>query len=206
MSDKCLVIPTKTLLKKNFLGYVPSNYFDYLSIINKKEHQRFLLRKTTSQEQKLPVEEDPSYKQPVVYSIVTNNGKILVYQRADANTIGEQRLALKYSLGIGGHIDPTDDKLNLITSSLERELNEELSYKGKKTIKHVGYINLDHNMVNKVHFGLVFITDLEDSKLKLEKELLHGSFKTISEIKNKEIYEKLEEWSKVLIDNIHTIL
>ncbi len=52
-------------------------------------------------------EKDPSFKQLIPYVIMTCDGKYLSYVRG--KRAGETRLVAKRSIGIGGHINPTDD-------------------------------------------------------------------------------------------------
>jgi len=206
VSKKCLAIPTNILLKKHFIGFVTKDFFNYLTIIDNKKYQYFLLRNETSHEQKLPAEQDINFQQPIAYGIIKYKNKIFIYQRAKKEIIGEPRLALKYSIGIGGHIEPEDDSSDLIIQSLKREIQEELGYKGKFKINHKGYLNLEKDIVDKVHFGLIYVVEIENNNLNLESHLMNASFKTIPKINSPEIYERLENWSKVLINNIDKII
>ncbi len=210
MSKKCLVIPTNILLEKSFRGFVTKNFHDYFSIINNPENQKFLDRFETSIIQQIPAENDPSYQQLIPYTLVTHNNKIFLYERAPLGVNTEARLASKLSLGIGGHIEPSEDldnEENIIISTLKREIQEELGYFDDLLIEHMGYINLSETEVESVHFGIIFVVKLKKYDFKFDnKEIVHGEFKTIEEIKSPEIYNRLENWSKILIDNIDKII
>ena len=58
-------------------------------------------------------EEDPQYKQIIPYALFRHEDKLLRYVRGKKS--GEQRLASKSSVGIGGHINQDDEE----QSSLE---------------------------------------------------------------------------------------
>lgn len=207
MSKKAMVIPTEILLKREFQGFLSADSYDYLSIINNPENQKFLDRYETSIVQQVPLEEDPSFQQIIPYILVVHNEKIFVYERAPRGVNTEERLASKLSIGVGGHIEPIDDDEDLILSSLKREIQEELGYYEHLDISHKGYINLIESKVDLVHFGLVFIAKIREHNFRFDNsEIVHGSFKTLEEIKTPEIYNRLEAWSKIIIDNIHSIL
>ena len=88
-----------------------------------------------------------------------------------------------------------------------RQIQEELGYFEELYIDHKGYINFMELDVDKVHFGIVFTAEIKEHDFTFDnKEIVHGTFKTLEEIKSSEIYNRLENWSKVLIDNIHIIL
>ena len=110
-------------------------------------------------------EEDPSLKQPIAYCIIVNPRArlILAYRRADREgDYAEKRLRGKWSMGVGGHIDPGDlDAANPIRASMLRELGEEIRCEGTGEPRILGYINDDVDMVGKVHFGLLYRLDTD---------------------------------------------
>ena len=209
MSKKCMVIPTEVLLEKHFSGFVPKSFHDYLLIINNPEHQKFLDRFETSIVQHIHAENDPSYQQVVPYAIVMHNNRIFLYERAPKGVNSEERLASKLSIGIGGHVEPFDDSEDesIIISTLKREIQEELGYFEELFIRHKGYIKFSETEVDSVHFGLVYVAEIKEHSFTFNnKEIVHGEFKALEEIRSPEIYNRLENWSKVLVDNIHSIL
>lgn len=208
--SKCLVIDTNKILERNFTGFVTKEFYDYLQIINNPENQKFLDRFEPSIIQEKPAEIDSNYQQIIPYTIILHNGKIFVYERAPLGVNKEARLASKLSIGVGGHIEPTDDideEDNIIIATLKREIQEELGYFDGLYITHKGYINFMDTEVESVHFGLVFVAEIKEHDFKFDNsEIVRGEFKSIDEIKSHEIYSRLENWSKVLVDNIHRIL
>ena len=88
-------------------------------------------------------ETDPSYKQIIPYAVVSHSGSYFLLKRKSAQS--EQRLHNKLSIGIGGHIKPSEGVVaaDLIQGGLTREVNEELHI-GPGYREHlVGLINDD---------------------------------------------------------------
>jgi predicted NUDIX family phosphoesterase len=68
---------------------------------------------------------DPTHKQIIPYAIFHHQGKYLVYTRGGKS--GEKRLVSKQSIGIGGHINPHDERENTLAETtylngVEREI------------------------------------------------------------------------------------
>jgi len=197
MDEKVLAIKRKVLFgehdEKAFNGFMPAGKFEFDE--EKMKEAVFLYRKIAKDGQTKSAEEDEEYKQIIAYIVLTHKRKMFCYKRT--TKAGEQRLRDKYSIGIGGHINPIDVKegTDLIKESTEREFNEEINYSGEKELKLLGYINDDSGAVERVHFGIIFEAKLKNSNAKLrEKELDEGNFITPEEIGKK--YEQLESWSK----------
>jgi predicted NUDIX family phosphoesterase len=106
-------------------------------------------------------EQDPSLKQVIPYILLQN-------QHADQTAIynrqgNEKRLHDLWSLGIGGHINPIDQKneqvsfKDILISGMERELNEELIKRPVgEPAEFVGIISENITDVGSVHLGAVF--------------------------------------------------
>jgi len=125
--------------------------------------------------------------------------KLFLVQRLATQT--EKRLHNKYSIGIGGHINPVKDKSaikDIIKSGLERELHEELEVSTPYQYKLIGYLNDDTNSVGQVHFGLVFqvMVNDENGVEVAEKDLMVGKFVNIKEIEKH--FSLLESWSQIV--------
>lgn len=143
-------------------------------------------------------ENNPQLKQIIPYIIVTFQDKIYALRRQATQT--EKRLHNKYSIGVGGHINPVADGriFGIIEKGLERELHEELSVKCNYEYKLVGYINDDTNDVGKVHFGMVYRLIVKDEKAVsvAEKDMMIGQFMSLPELEN--LYPALETWSQLV--------
>ena len=198
MSEQVFVVPRDKL----FAGQpVPHGFGknDLTGLLERiVQHGKFADRAT--------VETDPSLKQIIPYMLVSWQDKIFTLHRQKGQT--EKRLHHKYSIGVGGHINPveltksSDDKKNIIEKGLERELHEELSVNCPYQYELAGFLNDDSNPVGEVHFGLVFKVSVEDGPAVTvaEKDLMKGEFMTADEIKK--FYPDLETWSQIVFDNL----
>jgi predicted NUDIX family phosphoesterase len=52
------------------------------------------------------LEDNPTYKQIIPYAMISNKGSFYLYKRTSGQT--EKRLHNKFSLGVGGHMNPRD--------------------------------------------------------------------------------------------------
>jgi len=155
-------------------------------------------------------EEDPAYKQPIAYCIITNPTlkQVFAYQRAREDVkYPEKRLQGKWSWGVGGHIERIDGSIkerNPIITSMLREIEEEIEI-GRIINTHVlGYIN-NEDKVGRVHFGILYVVETNSSIVKPKsQELDNGGLRTISELEemctSKEFV--VEEWSKISLNPI----
>ena len=151
------------------------------------------------------VEDDPSLKQMIPYCPVLCGNSVLLLKRK--KTQDEKRLHNLYSLGIGGHINPsdgsTDDLDLLLENALTRELNEELLLRCEPSRSLVGLLNDDTNPVGSVHFGLVYAITVHDRDAVAirEKELMDGIFVSARELA--EYADGMETWSRILLDSLN---
>jgi predicted NUDIX family phosphoesterase len=106
-------------------------------------------------------EENRSLKQVIPYILLQTKDLVqtAVYNRRGS----EKRLHDLWSLGIGGHINPIDQKSQgasfkeILISGMERELDEELIKRPKTDrIEFCGVISEDVTDVGSVHLGAVF--------------------------------------------------
>src|SRR5438045_5859743 len=73
----------------------------YLSALLSRGNNFFLPR--------AKAETDPTHKQIIPYVLISSEDKVLHYVRG--KKAGEQRLVAKGSIGIGGHMNDTDESL-----------------------------------------------------------------------------------------------
>ncbi len=103
-------------------------------------------------------ENDPSCKQLIPYQLFHRGRGFFVYERG--KRVGENRLAGKLSLGIGGHINTDDAPSGKLTEALyfealRRERHEELLCPKSLGADFLGLINDDADPVGQVHLGAV---------------------------------------------------
>ena len=148
-------------------------------------------------------EYDFEHKQVIPYLIIRKGDNFLLLQRTSKQT--EKRLHNKFSLGIGGHINPDSSEHgnNLIIGGLYKELNEEVSVNSPSTLTFIGTINDESNSVSKVHLGLLYELDvLSDTYEVLEKDKMSAQWENRKNLIH--YYDRLETWSQIVYDNYIT--
>lgn len=191
--EQVLVVPREIFEQVGAFNGVRLNPQDYLSAFLKPGIARFIDREIA--------EQSPQYKQIIAYAIFCHDGRVLSYARTSKGN--EARLHDKYSLGIGGHINPVDgiaDSLSTYLSGVEREIREEIRFSGRATQQLFAVINDDTNEVGSVHLGIVHRFELDsDEVAPNEKTLDRLAFRSLDELGG-ELYDKLESWSAICVD------
>ncbi|MDQ6861704.1 MAG: hypothetical protein M3032_11190 [Verrucomicrobiota bacterium] len=153
-------------------------------------------------------ENDPAHKQIIPYVIVAHAGKVLHYVRG--KKAGEQRLVAKGSIGIGGHMNDTDESLfafdeNAYRAGVEREVNEEITITSPFKDRVVALLNDDTTEVGQVHLGIVHVFDLAEPKAeKREAMITNLSFLSREELISRR--DNLETWSQLCVDSLDRLL
>lgn len=153
-------------------------------------------------------EDDPTHKQIIPYAIFKHGDKFLKYLRGKKS--GEQRLASKSSIGIGGHINQDDfnssslEKDTYLTG-IEREINEELIINCDYNNLPIALINDDSNDVGQVHLGVVHLFDLESDQVEAgEANIENLEFLSSDDLLREK--DNLETWSQICVDHLDEII
>ncbi|MGC3988661.1 MAG: hypothetical protein QM796_03035 [Chthoniobacteraceae bacterium] len=168
----------------------------------------FLARENNFFMPRSAAETDPTHKQIIPYAVLVHGDKVLHYVRG--KKAGEQRLAAKGSVGIGGHMNDGDEGLfaldrDAYLAGVDREINEELQLNSPYTQHIVALLNDDSNEVGKVHLGVVHVFRLEtDAVEKREQMITQLGFLTREELLARR--ENLETWSQFIVDHLDTLL
>lgn len=161
-------------------------------------------------------EENFLFKQLIVYIIIKHpdSGMYLTYKRTPG--IGEKKLRGKYSIGIGGHVNVSDeeqcslssreDGLDLLLRAVWREINEEIDIKSSAfgEPKLLCFINDDFNIVGMHHFGSVWLLEIGELRVSPKKGVSKIEFVGLSDLKSKK--RNFERWSQLLIDFLEEML
>jgi predicted NUDIX family phosphoesterase len=140
------------------------------------------------------VEEDPAWKQIIPYVVLRDRGSIFLMRRTRAG--GDVRLHERYSIGIGGHVNPGDGGL---AGGLRREWDEELVADWEPEFRPVGLLNDDSDPVGAVHLGVVYSVEAAGRTARVrETDKLEGEF--VAPLQVLRVYERLETWSSLLHD------
>lgn len=146
------------------------------------------------------VEDDPSHQQIIPYLVFRHDGHYLLTHRLRASS--EKRLRKQYSLGVGGHINPSDlIGGDPIMDGLRREFREEVVYDGRFEARLLGFLNEDSSPVSKVHLGVVFLLDGDSPNISIrETSKLAGELLTLDEMRI--YYLGMESWSQIVYDRL----
>ena len=153
-------------------------------------------------------ETNPAYKQIIPYAMIVFEKTVLHYVRG--KKAGEQRLVAKGSIGIGGHMNETDESLfamdeQAYRAGVEREVNEEIKIDTPFEDRIVALLNDDSTEVGRVHLGIVHIFKLKEPKVQKREAMITGlSFLTKQELIARR--ESLETWSQICVDAIDQLL
>lgn len=145
------------------------------------------------------VEEDRHWQQLIPYVVCRHRGQVLLLRRLPRQ--GEARLHERYSIGVGGHINPVDDEgSNPLVVGLERELQEELKVASPDILstRLLGFVNDDSNAVGEVHFGVVCEVELSHGARVRETDKMEGQWQSPEELHQR--YEGMETWSQLVVD------
>ena len=191
--EQVLVVPREAFNAVGAFNGVRRNPEEYLEAFLKPGVARYMDRALA--------EQSPEFKQLIAYAIFCRNGKILAYSRTSKGT--ETRLHDKWSLGIGGHINPIDgltDSIHPYLTGMEREIREEISIPPAVSQELYAVINDDTDEVGSVHLGIVHRFELEEGEVAAnEKKLDNLGFHTLEELAGP-LYPKLESWSTICVD------
>ncbi|HUU17813.1 MAG TPA: hypothetical protein VMW72_11730 [Sedimentisphaerales bacterium] len=196
--EQVLVIERKVLEQVGMFQGLTFDVANYLREIFVQGVPRFMPRSQ--------VEENPAYKQLIPYVLMSYQDKYLSYIRGIR--AGEARLVGNRSIGIGGHINPTDDMPLFNTdfyetylAAVEREVAEEVSVETSHTDRVVALLNDESNEVGSVHLGIVHHWTLNAPKVsKREQMITQMAFMTPDELH--EVRDTLETWSGLCLTRL----
>ena len=153
-------------------------------------------------------ENNPAYKQIIPYALIAFGNSVVYYVRG--KKAGEQRLVAKGSIGIGGHMNESDESLFALDEQayrvgVEREVNEEIKIDTQFDDRIVALLNDDTTDVGRVHLGVVHVFKLAEPKVEKREAMITGlTFLTKEELVARR--ESLETWSQICVDSLDQLL
>jgi predicted NUDIX family phosphoesterase len=145
-------------------------------------------------EPRAAMEIDRDYKQVIPYLVLRDGERYFLMQRTTAGA--DARLHGRFSIGIGGHLNPGDGGL---LGGLRREWDEELEADFVPSFRLVGLLNDDTTDVGSVHLGAVYLADAAGRPVWVrETEKLTGSFVEPSGVEA--VIDRLETWSRLVFE------
>lgn len=141
-------------------------------------------------------EQDPSHKQVIPYLVLRDGDAWFLMRRTRAG--GDERLHDRWSIGVGGHLNPGDAD---VEGCLRREWAEELVAGFVPDFAPVGLLNDDTTAVGAVHLGFVYLADAAGRPVTIrETHKLTGAFVATSEVAAAR--DDMETWSRLVFDDL----
>jgi predicted NUDIX family phosphoesterase len=138
------------------------------------------------------MERNPSFKQVIPYLVLRDGERIFLMHRTAAG--GDARLHGRYSIGVGGHLNPGDGGL---LGGLRREWAEELVADFVPEFRLVALLNDDTTNVGAVHIGAVFVADAAGRPVSIrETDKLSGAFVEARDVAA--VTDGMETWSRLV--------
>ncbi|HSK53101.1 MAG TPA: NUDIX hydrolase [Clostridia bacterium] len=145
-------------------------------------------------EPRAAMEVDPSFKQVIPYLVLRDGERFFLMRRTRAGV--DARLHDRYSIGVGGHLNPGDGGL---LGGLRREWAEELVATFEPEFRLVGLLNDDTTDVGSVHLGAVYVADAAGRPVAIrETDKLSGAFAEPAEVAA--VADLLETWSRLAFE------
>ncbi len=149
-------------------------------------------------EPRAAMEVDPSQKQVIPYLVLRDGDRYFLMRRTRAGA--DARLHDRYSIGIGGHLDPGDGDL---LGGLRREWREEVRADFEPEFRLVALLNDDTTEVGSVHLGAVYVADAASRPVTIrETDKLEGGFASPSEVAA--VVDRLESWSRLVFEALES--
>src|SRR5213075_3006007 len=153
-------------------------------------------------------ENDPAYKQIIPYVLLAFQDRVLHYVRG--KKAGEQRLVAKGSIGIGGHMNESDESLfawdeQAYRAGVEREVNEEIKIDTQLEDRIVALLNDDTTEVGRVHLGIVHVFRLAEPKVQ-KREAMITNLSFLDRAQLVALRDNLETWSQLCVDSLDRLL
>ncbi len=205
-NQQIIVVEKNILFEGNyFQGFRQHHEFDYEKRI--LDNIKIMRRGSTNEPLDHPhgnAELDDTHKQPIGYMIIVNpyTKSVFAFERSKES---DSRLKGKWSWGVGGHIEPFDmnhTTNNPLTESRLRELKEEVVIEGNiKNIYPLGYINDDNDEVGKVHFGILYLIEIDGSARAGCEEMKKAEMVSVSTLESlcKSDGVIVESWSEIAL-------
>ncbi len=190
--ERILVIERRWIEEAGLFQGLTFDLDRYRALIENPAFHRFVRRGEA--------EREASYKQIISYFLIVSGGRFWSYTRGRQS--GEERLAAKVSIGIGGHVNAEDVTLfgGVYETAARRELEEEVAIPAGSTDRMVALLNDDSNEVGRVHLGVVHVLRAAGEEVrKRESKLTETGFRTPAELEA--MRDRMESWSRICLDH-----
>ena len=183
--ERVLVIPRAALMEDpGWLGVTSEHLEGFEDLVAREG--RF--------EPRPEMEVDRAWKQVIPYLVLRDGERFFLMRRTRAGA--DARLHDRYSIGVGGHLNPGDGG---VLGGLRREWNEELSADFEPEFRLVGLLNDDTTDVGAVHLGAIFVADAGGRPVDIrETDKLSDTFAAPHEVAA--VVDHMETWSRLCFE------
>lgn len=204
--EKVLVIPRSAFIERGgFSGWKSLEGEEDLGIYLQGSPSRVAMFMPRGE-----VENNPFYLQLIPYVTIISGDRVFLYRRGEIGS--ESRLHGKYSIGIGGHINDTDDRepfyafVNGVIREVREEIGIDLSMLDmQQCVK--GLIYDDSTPVGQVHLGIsihINVSEVMASAIieECEHSMLEPQWIPNYEVENPKLADQFENWSRIVAGNM----
>lgn len=188
--EQVLVIPRASIMgDPGWLGVTNAGLEGFESVVARDGRYR----------PRAEMEVDRTWKQVIPYLVLRDGERYFLMRRTKAG--GDARLHDRFSIGVGGHLNPGDGDL---AGGLRREWREELVADFEPDFQLVGLLNDDSTDVGSVHVGAVYVADARGRAVEIrETDKLSGSFADPADVAA--VVDRMETWSALVFEHLETV-
>jgi len=188
-AEQVLVIPRAAIMADpGWLGLREAGMADFEALVAREG--RF--------ETRAEMERDRRFKQVIPYLVLRDGLRYFLMRRTRAGV--DERLHDRWSIGVGGHLNPGDGDLG---GGLRREWAEEVEADFTPEFRLVGLLNDDTTDVGSVHVGAVFVAEAAGRPVGIrETEKLSGAFADPEAVAA--VSGDLETWSRLVFEALES--
>ena len=145
------------------------------------------------------MEADRTWKQVIPYLVLRDGQRYFLMRRTQAGA--DARLHDRWSIGVGGHLNPGDRDL---AGGLRREWREEVAADFEPEFTLIGLLNDDSTEVGGVHVGAVYLADAAGRHVAIrETDKLAGAFADPGEVAA--VVDRMESWSALVFAHLEGV-
>jgi len=188
--ERVLVVPRSLLMgDPGWLGVATDGLATFEDVV--RAHGEF--------RERAEMETDRRWKQVIPYLVLRDGGRYFLMRRSQAGT--DARLHDRWTIGVGGHLNPGDVDL---AGGLLREWREEVDADFEPAFRLVGLLNDDTGDVGSVHVGAVYVADAAGRHVAIrETDKLSGAFAEPSEVAA--VIDRMESWSALVFSHLEAV-
>ena len=189
--EQVIVIPRASLMADpGWLGITTDGLDDFEALVAREGQFR----------PRAEVEVDRSWKQVIPYLVLRDGLRYFLMRRTQAG--GDARLHDRWSIGVGGHLNPGDGDL---AGGLRREWREEVTADFEPEFHLIGLLNDDTTDVGSVHVGAVYVADAQGRPVAIrETDKLTGEFADPADVAA--VVERMESWSALVFEHLQGVV